>query len=239
LSIWSYSLTYAVRSRSYRLEENDIRTLYRRWREETFWPGSRQAFSLPRLSWAALAGPGWQEERQLRGPRSSLVPDESARDPVRLERYLAQRGEPVLSSSVWESDCGLKREAAELDLALAEMLKFSDKVLVYLAPSAPLDRSLAPACLLPAVQALLRSRAGPRVVVEVGDRDSYGLTQADYLHPLPGSGQWQYDPLHVNAAGARKVTGRVSRLAAQALLSPPGAGAGKTAQSEGGSHGIR
>jgi hypothetical protein len=218
LSIWGYGLNHTHRAGNYELEQNLARASYKKWREDTFFDGSWPVMAVPHLSWNTILGTGIQQDRETRGHSDRLlIANDVAADRTALEGLLAQQDMSPFSLGFVAQDCDLSVESAELDRGLAEMLQFSDKVVLFLAPTAPINRRHAPSCLMENLRSLLESKASPRVIVHSGDWDSFGLDYTDFLYPVKTPGMWRIDPSHPNAAGAKKVTAEIARLAVGAL----------------------
>lgn len=205
LAVWGYSLSYTRPRPDHKQIDDGIRSLYRRWRAERFLGGSWLGWRAPEVPWGLFFGPALQERLDEGKSVPLLVPEGIRGDPRALEGLLRRDYLPRYAVDAREEDCGLREAPAQLDATLAQLLRFSDKVLIFMPPLTPLTTGQAPPCLLPAIRRMLESRAGPRVVVETGDWGSYGLDFADYVFS-DGPGRWSVDPFHVNDGGARKIT---------------------------------
>lgn len=210
LAIWGFSLTMARRQPLADMLRRDFFTLYKNWRAEN--NIARFDLRFPHPTWDMFLGPPSSP-----GGDENRIPDAVASDPKALDAYLDRVDPATYAIDPDAADCDADRLSPGVDEALGELLKVADKVLIYIPPTAAAGRRGPAACLLPNVTALLRSKAGPRVEVETADWTSYGLASRDYLYPAAEKGFWTLDPLHANAAGARKITRTLARRAAEAL----------------------
>ena len=224
LAIWGHSLVYARRDPSDELVLGGVRALYRDWRGREVI--SRWDYRFPHPSWNLLIGPGLQQSLEFDN-EGLLIPDADARDPKRLRAFLEKHDSGGQLIVTGPSACDLGELSKRDDAAIAALLEVADKVLIFLPPTNPVDRRRGPSCLLPTMQNLLRSKAGPRVIVDAADWDAYGLSDRDYLYASSVPGMWKLDPIHANAEGGRKITARLSQ-AAKAALTPAGKAPGKT-----------
>jgi len=214
LTLWGYSLTTAHRPALANLTHEQVLGLYRSWRAEN--NIARFDFRFPHPSWDSfVGGPALLAED---APRGIVIPDAAAAGDETLDAFLEKADASPYSIGLDEADCDTAAASRAVDRTLAEMLKVSDRVLLYLPPTSPLDRRGAPACALANLKAMLESKAGPRVTVETSDWTSYGLTNRDYLYPA-GAGRWKIDPVHANDAGARKISRRLAGLARRLVSS--------------------
>lgn len=185
---------------------------------------STNTASLRRRLW--LAAPKWsdfmaysyQDEWDLRFGRfrlESTFADAEVSDDAELARRAAaiRPYYPGFQRST-EADCVLTGASEKIDKTIADLASTADRVLIFIPPATPLQSGAAPACYLPALRRLLRSKAGPRVTVEVGDWTAYGLGWRDFLRPSNIRGFSWLDEIHVNYGGAVKVTNRVADLIA-------------------------
>ncbi len=160
---------------------------------------------------------GW-EVRQRAGQAGFTFPLSALSRPRVLEDMAAlARPRYHGLAGMTPADCRLDGASRDLDAALAELLKLSDRVVLYLTPTTPLLGRAAPSCLRPAVVDMLRSKAGPRVLVETADWSGYGLGYEDFVFPNPKGGWANLDVNHVNFSGSLKVTAAIARMVREAL----------------------
>jgi hypothetical protein len=214
LAMWGFSLVYTHRHPLEGMSRREVRVLYKNWRAENNIEKFDRRF--PHPSWDMFLGASRAAD-DLPVPGGLLIPEAVAADPKALDAYLEKSDASVYSIGHDAADCDMTELSGETDRALADLLAVAEKVLIYVPPSSPLDRRGAPACILPGLAAMLRSKAGPRVSVETADWKDYGLTSADYLYATPQKGVWTIDPLHANDAGARKISLALARRAASVL----------------------
>ncbi|MBI3300454.1 MAG: hypothetical protein HYZ75_20000 [Elusimicrobia bacterium] len=130
---------------------------------------------------------------------------------------------PVAYPHLWKDGdavCDMAKASADLDRTLAALVKVSKRVIVFITPETPTMERGVPACFGPAVAAMVRSKAGPRVRVLTGDWSSYGLEYADYVFKYPEEGVGRLDGNHMNYDGALKVTARLGAELREALRTP-------------------
>jgi hypothetical protein len=103
-------------------------------------------------------------------------------------------------------ECGFSEGRRELDGTLDALLGLSDRVLLFVPPTTPLQASETPKCFQESARAIVASKAASRVVTKVGDWRVYGLDFADYV-----DSRGRIDVNHVNYAGAEKITAKLAR----------------------------
>ena len=115
-------------------------------------------------------------------------------------------------------DCRMDWASVDFDRTLETLLRISREVVVYLTPTTPLQTDSVPPCFRQSVVEMLKSKAGPRVLVETGDWRSYGLDYPDFLMGIPDEGVVRLDVNHVNYLGSKKVSAKVAGLIREARL---------------------
>ncbi len=155
----------------------------------------------------------WNQKQAVARDRLSLMPDALARDPAAVDAFAARLASARAPSRGGSGKvCGIAEASADLDKALAAILRAADKALVFVPPTTDL---VVPPCAAE-IDAMLRSKAGPRVMVVTDDWRSYGLRYHDYVWPSETPGISRLDGNHVNYAGAKKVTARIAEWANRA-----------------------
>ena len=167
-------------------------------------------------TWSDWIRLSYQDEWDLRNghfrPESTFADSEIVQDDDLSRKAVLIRPYYNGFDGLTPKDCGLEGVSQRVDAVLSDLLSFSDQVLIFIPPTTPLQSGNAPACYIPAVSRLLRSKAGPRIVVETGDWHSYGMSWRDYLRPSNRSGYSWLDMIHANYFGAVKITGRIAKL---------------------------
>jgi hypothetical protein len=218
LALWGYSLVYAHRHPLEAMSRREVLGLYKNWRAENGIERFDRRFAHP--SWDMFLGEGLWRRPEDEAPGGMLIPDAVAADPKALDGFLNKGDAASYSIGHDENDCDMTELSRNTDIALAELLKVVDKVLVYIPPTSALNRRGIPACIIPNLTAMLKSKAGPHVTVSTDDWKDYGLNDGDYLYASGEDGSWKIDPLHANDAGARKISHGLALRAAAALTTP-------------------
>jgi hypothetical protein len=146
--------------------------------------------------------------------QGAIVPNSIAANSEALEREAAKALPYYYAlNDISANDCDLTQASKDLDKALAALQKAARNILIIIAPTTPLQTGYAPKCFLPAVQAMLMSKAGPHIKVHAGDWKTFGLNYTHYVHSLPGKRKNAYINVnHTNYVGARVVTKRVAEM---------------------------
>ncbi len=227
LAIWGHSLVYGRRDPSDALVLGGVRGLYRDWRGREV--VAKWDYRFPHPSWDLVVGPGLQQAAEIEN-EGLLIPDAIANDPKRLTEFLERNDDGAHRIERGPEDRNLADLSVRTDRTLAALLEIAEKVLIFLPPTHPLDRSRGRHGMFYAMQGGLNAYAsGGTVFVDTEDWDAYGLTDRDYLYRSRVPGFWKIDPIHANAAGARKITARLSKAAKAALgLTPEGKAPGSS-----------
>ncbi|MBI3288270.1 MAG: hypothetical protein HYZ74_01990 [Elusimicrobia bacterium] len=215
IAVWGYSLWNAAHGKGYAEAETFVRRSAAR-RSQVF---SRSGAS---GRWKARRGLSWDRfifniERDWPtddgGKRVFLLNEADIADESAFAAAIGRLAPfDMRLSGSGDRACDMDAAGAELDAALAEILAVSDKVVLYLVPTTPLQIRSAPACYAPSVRRMLRARAGPRVMVMDADWRAYGLGYRDFLKRNARRGVWWIDTAHPNIAGARKINAVVAAL---------------------------
>lgn len=118
---------------------------------------------------------------------------------------------------IGEHDCDLTEASKAVDAVIADLLRFADRVIIYIPPTTPIQTGAAPACYLPAVRTMLASKGSLRVTVKVDDWRSYGLDWTDFIKHSRVPGLSWIDTNHTNYAGAMKTTAALTPLVTDAF----------------------
>ena len=220
VAAWGVSLTYVRRDPLRAMMQGDLRSLYLSWKAENLI--ARWDRKFPHPTWDLFVGPGLQKAAAIEDEGRLIdAPDAATAEKLKVALEARDDGRDLLSKD--PADCDLTATSAQVDAAVAELSKTADAVFLFIPPTAPLTRRLGPGCALPALQTLVRAKAGPRVLVETADWDAYGLDYRDYVEPSSQPGKWKLDPIHANPGGATKIASYLAKRLAPALKVNDGA----------------
>ncbi|MFI5346120.1 MAG: hypothetical protein ACHQ51_07080 [Elusimicrobiota bacterium] len=217
LALWGFSLVYAHKHPLESMSHREVRNLYKNWRAENGIERFDRRF--PHPSWEMFVGEGLQKRPEEEAIGGMLIPDGVAGDPKTLDEFLENGDASPYSIGHDEKDCDMSELSHNTDLALSELLRVADKVMVYIPPTSTLNRRGIPACIMPSLTAMLKSKAGPSVTVSTDDWKDYGLTNEDYLYASGKPGFEKIDPLHANDSGSRKISRGLARRISAVLSS--------------------
>ncbi len=177
------------------------------------------SFQVIRNHWSqspARAGP--LEFKQEPGQDGFVFSTEALRNPENLAQ-IGEMAQPHFAHFVGinESDCDLRSAARDLDEALVSLKAVAENIFIYLTPVTPLVTKYVPACYWKNLRTLLLSRRGPRVFVNTGDWQSYGLNWGDFAREFSPGYSYTLDANHTNFRGAQKVTLALSHWINSAL----------------------
>jgi hypothetical protein len=111
-----------------------------------------------------------------------------------------------MAKSLQTKSCNFSESSKLVDQTLEQLLKVSERVLLFLPPFSPfLLRDTAP-CYQSALIKLLNSKKSSRVFILAPDWPSLGVEEKDYVYHFAPRGLAYFDPVHTNYQGAIKVS---------------------------------
>jgi hypothetical protein len=166
------------------------------------------------INWGSIMDTSFNRMRKMlvasRNPEQEgmeITQEVISKSDTYLNNFLNENLTPYYSLSVGATlkACSMDEARTELNTVLRTLKLLTKNVFLYIPPTSDHHRRTVPFCFLPALNNMLRDEAKVSNVLYLdSDIVNYGLTNRDFIYPMPSVGRFYFDINHANFMGAEK-----------------------------------